>query len=317
MSTRSQLITLIALLSILGSSYAQDQLRTRHVVDFNAGWLFEQDDWVGLNNASHLDWDDSRWLPVQLPHSFNAEDTFDPPSGYYRGFAWYRKHFSVDKSYDGRILKLHFGAIGNESEIWVNEHYMGKFFSGYTPVEIDITDVIKREAENLIAIRVNNLHNDEVPPGRWRMDYNVYGGIYREVTLVSLAPVHLVKDDLHITTPEVSEKTCLLNIQAGINNGLNRLVRAKIVCRLMRKGMIVSEFGEERTAPSGIITPVKGVEARIEDVSLWSPDDPALYQLQVQLVADGTVIDELITSIGFRQFHFDPENGFYSAMEIL
>ena len=57
---------------------------------------------------------------MRTPHTYNAYDTFDSIPGYYRGYAWYRKHFKVEERHRGRMLKIHFGAVGNVSEVWIN-----------------------------------------------------------------------------------------------------------------------------------------------------------------------------------------------------
>ena len=110
-----RILCVITVLSLISASgYSQNG---RKIIDFNTDWLFEQDDWIGLNNASQFGWNDSVWIHVRTPHTYNADDTFDPVQGYYRGFAWYRKHFRVPVTEKGRIVNINFGAIGNVSEI--------------------------------------------------------------------------------------------------------------------------------------------------------------------------------------------------------
>jgi len=228
------------------------KLKYRQILDFNQNWLFEKDDWVGLNNASHEDWKDSHWQKIRLPHSWNAEDTFDNERSYYRGFGWYRKHFKINKEHQGRNLYLRFGAIFVGAEIWVNGNYFGPFYSGYTPIQIDITDCVRWEKENLIAIRVNNIHNDEIPPGRWRMDYNCYGGIYREVELISLSPVHLIESEFFVTTPVVNKKRSEVSVHLQVKNSSNEAVRTQVVCELFDKTKSVAKLSQSIQVPPGL-----------------------------------------------------------------
>ncbi len=287
--------------------YAQS---SRKILDFNNDWLFSQDDWIGVFHASSMKWDESKWTRVRTPHSFNAEDTFDKQRGYYRGYAWYRKHFSIPETEKGRILKINFGAIGNESEIWVNEKFMGKFTSGYTPVEVDITDVVSWTHENLIAIRVNNLHNDEIPPGRWRMDYNVYGGIYREVSLVSLSEIHFADRDFFVQTPEVSPELSKISVSASVRNTLASEVHALLQIDLEKNNKRTTGFSRTITIPAGQKVPVQNLTAEVKNAELWSPSHPELYMLKASLIMEGKVVDQLQTRIGFRRFEFDPSKGF-------
>lgn len=304
-----QVLFSIVILFLTGNTaFAQN---SRKITDFNSGWLFEQDDWIGLNNASQFSWNDSTWIPVRTPHCFNAADTFDPVQGYYRGFAWYRKHFRVPASEKGRVIKIYFGAIGNVSEIWVNEKYYGRTVLGYVPIEIDITNNINWDGDNLIAVRVQNLHDDEIPPGRWRMDYNVYGGIYREVTLESLPKVHFRKNDFVVTTPEVNEKESTLNISATVFNREATEEPVEIRCRLLDGTKTLATFSQKTSVPSGVAVMIKKLSANIPDIRLWSPSSPNRYLLETSLFQDGKQTDQLTVKIGFRTSHFDPEKGYF------
>ncbi len=287
------------------------KLRHRQILDFNQNWLFEKDDWVGLNNASQEDWKDSHWEKIRLPHSWNTEDTFDNEQGYYRGFGWYRKHFKIGEAHKGRKLYLRFGAIYVGAEIWVNGKYFGPFNSGYTPIQIDITNCVKWDEDNLIAIRVNNVHNDEIPPGRWRMDYNCYGGIYREVELISVSPVHLVESEFFVTTPIVNKNLSEISVQLQVKNNSNESVRTKVVCELFDKTKSITKFFQSIQVPSGLTVTFNDVKALVKNTKLWSPESPNLYSLKVTLYKNDEPIDDLITKIGFREFYFDSNKGFF------
>ena len=302
----SILLTLFVSVFFLEKTVAQ-----RIESDFNSGWLFEQDDWIGLTTASQFSWDDKNWIPVQTPHCYNADDTFDEVLGYYRGYAWYRKHFNVSESEKGRVIKLHFGAIGNVSEIWVNEKYCGKSYLGFVPVEIDITDKINWNGDNLIAVRVQNIHDEEVPPGRWRMDYNVFGGIYREVSMISLPKTHLVKDELIVTTPAVSDKESLIHVSAGVINMDKNTEPVEVRCTLKNNGEIVSSFSQKINIPSGLTISCDKLGAKISGAKLWSTENPNLYTLEVALFQKEKQVDKLSVKVGFRSFEFDAEKGFF------
>ncbi len=303
----SILLFLILASALPNISMAQSN---RKITDFNQNWLFEQDDWIGLTTASQFSWKDSAWIPVQTPHCFNAKDTFDETPGYYRGYAWYRKYFRLAESEKGRIIKIHFGAIGNVSEIWVNEKYCGKSYLGFVPVEIDITDKINFDTDNLIAVRVQNLHDEEVPPGRWRMDYNVFGGIYREVTIITLPKTHLVKEELMVTTPEVSSGESVIKVSAGVLNENAGTVPVEIRCTLKDGAKTVASFSQQANIPENLTIHCNQLSAKIKDVKLWSPDEPNLYTLETALFQDGKQTDQLAVKVGFRKAEFDAEKGF-------
>ncbi|MBN2091797.1 hypothetical protein JW964_19435, partial [candidate division KSB1 bacterium] len=285
--------------------------RYRTILDFNQDWLFELDDWVGLNNASQLDWNDKNWQKIRVPHSWNLDDTFDAVRGYYRGFGWYRKHFCIDETLKGKTIYLRFGAIYTHAEIYVNGIYYGPFDTGYTPIEIDITNILKWGEENLIAIRVNNIHHDEIPPGRWRMDYNCYGGIYREVELIAVSPVHLLENTFFVTTPTVNPKLSELAVYINIKNSLAQAALAKVNCQLFEEEKLLAEFSQNIRVPAGLSLEIKDLTAKLKKVRLWSPDNPQLYTFRMTLYLDEKPVDDLWTQIGFRSFYFDSRKGFF------
>jgi beta-galactosidase len=285
--------------------------RYRTSIDFNLDWLFEQDDWVGLNNASQPDWNDKNWQKIRLPHSWNMDDTFDPVRGYYRGFSWYRKHFGIDEKLSGKMIYLRFGAIYTHAEIFVNGIYFGPFDTGYTPIEIEITDALKWNEENLIAVRVNNIHNDEIPPGRWRMDYNCYGGIYREVELIAVQPVHLLENTFFVTTPVVNSKLSELAVQISVKNNSLQTGFTKVSCQLFDGETFITEFSQIIRVPAGLTVELKDLTAKVNNVRLWSPEMPCLYTVRLTLYENEQPVDDLWTQIGFRSFYFDAEKGLF------
>ena len=302
---------------VLVASQSAHAKQIRVINDFNRTWLFEKDDWVGLHNASQMSWDDSKWQHIRLPHSWNAEDTFDSQRGYYRGYGWYRKHFNIDPTLQGKIIHLHFGAIFTQAQIWVNEIYFGEFSTGYTPIDIDVTKALKWDGDNLIAIRVNNIHNDNIPPGRWRMDYNCYGGIYREVKMIILSPLHLVEDELFVTTPTVSQKQSHIHVNVKIKNQSSSTKTGRVRCRLFDGDVLVAEFSQSVRLPAGLMISVPKLDARIRSIRLWSPKNPHLYSLRVTLFENEKPTDDLEQKIGFRTFSFDAEKGFFLNGELL
>jgi len=307
----TSLFFLLLFANVVHSFKHDKQSMGRQIIDFNKNWLFEKDDWVGLHNASQPDWDDSKWEKIRLPHSWNMEDTFDDVQGYYRGFGWYRKHFKIADEHRGRKLFIRFGAIYVQAEIWINEKHFGPFPSGYTPITIDITDCINWEGENLIAVRVNNIHNDEIPPGRWRMDYNCYGGIYREVELISVSPVHLGEDDFFVTTPIIEKEYSEIAVQIKVKNCTDKLAETKVVCELFDGANLKAKFEQSMRVPAGLAVLLNNLHAKVNDLKLWSPDDPKLYRLKVTLLQEGEAVDDLVTDIGIRTFGFDAEQGFF------
>jgi len=150
------------------------------------------------------DLDDSRWPAVSIPHTWSTFETTgeihpfikstsekDNPY-WWNGWGWYRKRFTVNSSYSDRKVFIEFEGVQKYCKVWINGKYLGDHKGGYGSFDFDITDLIIEGKENVLAVAVNNSQNDKfrIPP-MMTGKFNIYGGIYRNVTLV-------MKDKLYI-----------------------------------------------------------------------------------------------------------------------
>jgi beta-galactosidase len=147
---------------------ADANLRQRTLLD--PDWLFHRGDVSDHTQASAATADDSSWERVQLPHDYVLDGTPrlpDPSTDPAKlrvirnhayipiEVAWYRRHFSIPETARGRILQLDFGAVGHDSEVWLNGNRLGRHRNGYTPFSYDITALARIGADNVIAVRVD------------------------------------------------------------------------------------------------------------------------------------------------------------------
>ena len=140
-------------------------MRSVDTKQFSQGWLFHSGDtpwWqpTGEKFDAVLD----RWHEVNLPHCFNADDTFTPSRSFYRGVCWYRKTFALPEQLGDRQVFLEFGAAFSLADVWVNEHHLGQFMGGFTGFSVDATEFL-RPGENLVAVKVDSSHHPDILPG--------------------------------------------------------------------------------------------------------------------------------------------------------
>jgi beta-galactosidase len=288
-------------------------VRTVESRHFSQGWQFHSGDtpwWqpTGEKFDAVLD----RWREVALPHSFNAEDTFTPARGFYRGVAWYRKTFTLTDETAGRKVFLEFGAAFSLADVWVNERHAGQFMGGYTGFTVDATDLV-RPGENLIAVKVDNAHDPDILPGIAAndMDYALYGGLYREAALVIKDRLHIPQHGIAVTTPFVSAEKATLRVAVGVANDFETDLECE--CR----AVVRAPFGETAAEMSGrTVIPGRGRATVILDTAeviepmLWSIEQPHLYTLEVEFRKDGVVVDDESVTIGLRWFEFTADRGF-------
>src|SRR5947208_1795479 len=112
----------------------------RIITNLDASWKFLRSDAAG---AEANGYDDSAWSSLSLPHTWNALDGQDGGNNYYRGVGWYRKHYSVPSTYDGRKMFLQFDGANTVTDVWVNGAHLGQHKGGYAGFRFDATAAIK------------------------------------------------------------------------------------------------------------------------------------------------------------------------------
>lgn len=275
----------------------------RDTIDMNKDW--------GFSKGDHQ----SNWEDVSIPHCWNATDVFDTRNfndgyyvkeRYYRGPAWYKKHFSIEKGEKEKVF-LEFEAAFQKAEVWLNERYLGKHLGGYTAFKFDITDVVEFGKENTLTVKVDNSYDYNLPPHT--ADYYMYGGIYRDVRLILTDEVHFTQDP-RITTPVVSYTNAEMKVETEIKSENINLDQVVVVSNLVNNlGEIVS------TAKQDVEVNLNKKEiilkhSNIKNPHLWSPDNPYLYKVINTIYYEEKAVDEIVMPIGFRWYSFDADSGF-------
>ena len=156
---------------------------------------------------------------VNIPHTWNAEDTWDEKPGFYRDMCTYSRKLVINDDLEGRNVYIRFEGANQETELFVNGKSAGKHVGGYTAFIFDVTDLVKN-GPNDILVNVTNRHNPDIPP--LSADFTFYGGIYRDVELVftpknQISSTHYASSGVYITTPSVSEAESIVDISTHLN----------------------------------------------------------------------------------------------------
>ncbi|HPG70340.1 MAG TPA: glycoside hydrolase family 2 TIM barrel-domain containing protein [Candidatus Hydrogenedentes bacterium] len=254
--------------------------------------------------------DDSEWSSVTLPHTWNAEDTFTAERGYYRGRCWYRKRFTLSSEDCQKKVFIEFGAAFAVADVWINGFHIDQYMGGFTGMRVDATDHVE-PGENLIAVAVDNRHDPEVLPGRETPDYNLYGGLYREASLVLKDRLHIAQYGVAITTPTVTP--AIGTVCAGVLIRNLRPGAEEFTCTVTIKDMTGDLVVERREAlwldPDAERVVVFHFPG-IRNPHLWSPDAPHLYSVTAAVEQGRTIIDHQREPLGFRAFEFTRDDGF-------
>ena len=234
---------------------------------------------------------------LDLPHTWNAVDGQDGGNDYWRGTCCYEKKFKKPEfDAEKELVYLQFHGVNASARVILNGKEVCTHDGGYSTFRGDVTGLL--EAENEMLVYVDNSVNTKVYPQK--ADFTFYGGIYRDVELLTVSKAHFDLDYFGGTgmkvTPEVEGKDAKILVETW-NNTENGEVKVTL---FDAERNIVAEGNGEKTT------------LHVTDVHLWNGvNDPYLYSVHAQLWVDGELADEIETSCGVRYFHFDPDRGFF------
>ena len=305
-----KLFYIFILLFIVGWAQAQQRV----VYTINDGWKFTKG---SPFEAQMTGCDDSSWETVNIPHTWNDKDADDETPGFYRGPVWYRKQLFIDKSQEGRRAVIYFEGANQEVRFYLNGQFVGEHKGGYTRFCFDITSHLRYGQENLFAIYVNNVYNPNIPP--LSADFTFFGGIYRDVYLQFMNPVHIATNDyassgVYIRTPEVNNSAASVEITTLLTNDMPQPTEIRvenIICDA--DGKEVKKTQAEVKLAAGETKTDISKKIKIDSPRLWDIDDPYRYMVYTRILdkRKGTLLDEVVNPLGLRWFKFDSEKGFF------
>ena len=303
-----QLACLLLLLAGACTSVSQPEDNGRRV-DFTTGWTFNLGD---DESASAPDYDDSGWRKLNLPHDWAIEGDFskDNPSGtgggaLPGGIGWYRKVFTVDKADLGKRLYIDFDGVYMNSTVYINGHKLGTRPYGYISFSYDLTPYINWDGKNVVAVRVDNA---EQPNSRWYSGC----GIYRNVWLTRVSPVHVAQWGTFVTAENVSENGALLKIHTKVQYDADstETTQVTLLSQLLdASGKVVGEATSDVELQAGTSKDIPQ-EITVVNPQLWNLENPYLYKVKTVLSQNGQTVDTYYTNTGIRTFSFDVEKGF-------
>ncbi|MDR0792310.1 MAG: DUF4982 domain-containing protein [Chitinophagaceae bacterium] len=302
------------ILSILTGIISLSIHAQRQSFSINDGWKFLPQ---GMAYAADIGRNDLQWQPVSLPHTWNAQDPFDDDRTYKRGISWYRKDLQLGKAYKGRKVFLHFEGAYQVADVYVNGTFVMRHQGGYTGFTTDITEQLKWTGDvsnNVISVQVNNAHDPFIPP--LSIGYALYGGIYRDVWVISTDNIHFSTIDnnaagVYIKTPMISKEKATITFSTRISNEGNTAKTVEFtntVYDASSKEVVTATSKANIDPKTNVILQTN--ESVINNPHLWHPDSPYLYITKSKIVVDGKVADEVINETGFRWFCIDAKNGF-------
>ena len=282
----------------------------RQVINLNFGWEFR------LNN-------EGEWRKVNLPHDFQIEQPWVAPAAdekadntdvaaniksrlSSRGFkemgkGYYRYQLTPSADMKGKRILLDFGGIMYTGDVFLNGKRIGGTDYGYVGFEIDITNELKWDAANELAVVADTREPNN---SRWYTG----GGLFRDVKLIATSKdLYFARHPLYITTRE----NRFVNISAEFTNYTKAKAIDMNVKVMAPNGQVVYEGKSTRQRNMPTRTLVNQVpEIEIQNPQLWDTETPNLYTVEATLLReDGTVADVASAQFGIRTIEMGPDYG--------
>jgi len=268
--------------------------------------LMERTEWLNLNGL---------WNYAILPVGKQAPSTFDGKilvpfaiesslSGVQKNVGkanelWYEREFTIPSKWKNNRIILHFGAVDWKTDVWVNDVKVGQHSGGYTPFSFEITSALKN-GSNKLMVKVWDPTNDSYQPrgkqvnkpeGIW---YTSVTGIWQTVWLEPVSEKFITQVK---TTPNIDKN--ILNIEVATNDFS---ASERIEVKVLDGSRIVATAKSINHLPLEVVMP--------DDVKLWSPDSPFLYNLEITLWDGTKQIDKVKSYAAMRKYSIKrDENG--------
>jgi len=269
---------------------------------------FVREDWLNLNGTWEFEFDDEdaglaehwyRGKPfgrrIVVPFTFESALSGIGDRSIHE-VVWYRRTFRLPESYRGRRIMLNFGAVDYRATVWVNGELITEHRGGYTPFGCDITESLKHE--NTLVVRVEDRATPDQPRGKQHVEpessgcrYSRATGIWQTVWIEPVSPFHLTHVRFY---PDVDQSKVKVVVGVSGRNDNTQLRLRFSIDNQVKAETKIQASGDETTT-----------EIRLNDPKLWTPDDPNLYNVLLELQENGNVHDRVLAYFGMRNIRVE------------
>lgn len=283
--------------------------QVRLVLPFNNNWRFALD---SSTQPIYESYSDAHWRNLSLPHDWSIELPFAANAlatnlggSLPGGIGWYRKTFSLSEKFNQKNITIEFDGVYQNSEVWINGHYLGKRPYGYVAFSYDLTPHVRLgKYKNVLVVKVD--HSAQ-PNSRWYTG----SGIYRDVQLLVTNKNAVQKNGIFITTSAEANGLTSVNIKTSLS-----LVNAKESRYSIRHQIFDANKKRIQTLVDQVPYNLNESATHFSSITLpntklWSVSNPYQYHLKTALFLNDRMVDEVTTAFGVRSFYFDAAKGFF------
>lgn len=279
--------------------YPRPQLERADWLNLNGEWRFEYDDTdTGLTERWFASAAFSRRITVPFAYQSRLSGIGETD---FHDIVWYEREFELPETWAGRRVLLHFGAVDYEAQVWVNGLWVTQHEGGHVPFHADITHALQ-PGSNRVTVRAQDVSKDlEQPRGKqyWEREsasifYTRTTGIWQTVWL---EPVHETHLERFKVTPDIDNGQIQLQCElAGFAPD------TQIDVKILYAGQPIAALTHAADEVRSLLTVAVGSG---DDLHLWSPESPALYDLTLRVHRGGETLDEVTSYFGMRKISIE------------
>ncbi len=277
----------------------------------NRGWGFIIDT-VGYTSPLDLiNKKNLKWENINIPHTPKIEPKV--VNDQWVGNCWYHKKILADPKWKSKQFFLRFEGAMNVAKVWVNGEERITHYGGYLPFVIDVSKEMNEKGAIDVYIKLNNEHSLITGPKPLQdLDFNMYGGIYRDVFLLVKSEVHISDEQyaqkkagggVLVTYPVVTEQSAEVLVKTNVINKSAKTQNISVVQQLQKDGVVIIEKKEKIEIMAYTDEDIE-LTLQVPNPDLWSPQNPDLYTLTTLVVQGKTLLDKQERKIGIRKFSF-------------
>lgn len=219
---------------------------------------------------------------------------------------WYHRSFAKPAYRVGERVLLHFGAIDFEATVFVNGKQLAMHKGGYQHFTIDITNALKDSSNHLVVKVWDPTDTGANPHGKQALNpdgimYTPSSGIWQTVWMEVVSQSYIQSLKL---TPDIDKASLSVSVTIGNRNATSLDDNAEhLVNTDASSGYSINiQVNEGTKVVTQIVAAAdQPIALSVRNPRLWSPDDPFLYDIKLQLVKDGKVVDEVLSYFGMRK----------------
>ena len=232
---------------------------------------------------------------VIIPHTSKETPFHYFDESAYQMVSGYRKVLDIPREWEGKKILLTFEGVAHDCEVFLNGTSISRHHCGYTAFTVKLENLNYGEP-NVLVVKVDSCENLNIPPFGHVIDYMTYGGIYRDVYIE-------VKENTYFNDIFLHSDLKKLKTEVTLN-----IAPEDHICRI---SMAKRDSGDYKLLGQAPLKEIKTIiSASLPEIELWDIDHPNLYDVHLELLKDGTVLDQKTIPFGFRKIEFR-KDGFW------